>query len=145
MLAAVCTKCLSLLPVVFQGGGGLKVDGLPCAGDDVQGQGGNPGEIFGILIHRLLPLRSFFLWTVDQELDPWSCSQWGPFAYAKRPAESAGLTAVLQQAGPVPSLYLGLGRMKSSDYFRPSKQKKKKKENPNKIIPFTVLAIFQFT
>lgn len=55
---------------------------------------------FLVLTHGLLPLGSFFMWTVDQaELSPWSHGWWGPFAYAKSRAEPVGLAALPQ---PVP-------------------------------------------
>lgn len=79
----------------------------PVQEGDVQGQDGNPGEALGVLIDELLPLGSSFMWMVDRaELSPWSCGQWGPFGYAKRPAELAGLS----KQGLSPSSYPELGR-----------------------------------
>lgn len=107
---------------------------------DIQGQDGNPGEIFRVLIHRLLSLARLFMRTLGQaQLSPWSCGQWSPLAFAKRPLESAGL-AQLQPAGPDPQLHPGLGRN-----AKPRPLLAIKKISPNIIIPFTILASFQLT
>lgn len=82
---------------------------------------------FLVLIHGLLPLGSFFMWTVDQgELRPWCHGQWGPFAYAKRWADSGGLAALPQQAGPIPQLVPGAGQECKAQIVSGHQKKKSK-------------------